>query len=267
MARFLALRLGKLVAKTLLYLHCGGDSLSKDGAMNPKIVLVEDEADISVPLSYSLRSEGYQVQVVEDGAEGLSAIRATRPQLVILDLMLPGMDGFEVCRQLRFDNDTKSLPIVMLTAKDDQSDVILGLGLGADDYVTKPFSTPQLIARIKAVLSRGKLAEDTREPRCATVGDLVVDMDRFEAAFGIKRLNLTATEFRILFTLACRPDCVYRRDELLNKAIGEGVYVIDRNIDVHIRSIRKKVGRHQIIKTVRGIGYRLESAESRSVHP
>lgn len=230
--------------------------------MQHRIVLVEDESDISVPLSYSLRSEGYEVLVSENGNQGLDLIRRVRPQLAIVDVMLPGIDGFEIVRRARMDASTKNVLIVLLTAKDDPTDIVLGLGLGADDYITKPFSTAQVFARLKAVLKRGKLASDSDERTYAQVGDLLVDLERFEAIFGDRRLGLTATEFRILYTMASRPDCVFRRDELLNEAVGEGVFVIDRNIDVHIRSIRKKLGRSDLIRTIRGVGYRLESSEA-----
>lgn len=232
--------------------------------MDSKVVLVEDEADISLPLSYSLRAEGYRVQVAENGYEGLDLIRTNRPHLVVLDVMLPGIDGFEICRMLRMDRNTENIPIVMLTAKGEQSDLVLGLGLGADDYVTKPFSTAQLLARLSAVLSRGHVATNRTDPNRAEIGELVVDRERFEATFCGDSLGLTATEFRILFALARKPDRVFRRDELLNESVGEGVYVIDRNIDVHMRSIRKKLQNPGLIKTIRGVGYRLESAEART---
>ncbi|MEM9160165.1 MAG: response regulator transcription factor, partial [Verrucomicrobiota bacterium] len=198
----------------------------------------------------------------DDGLSGLELIRRCRPHLVLLDLMIPGIDGFEVCRHLKLDPISRSIPIIMLTAKDDQTDVVLGLGLGADDYVTKPFSTPELIARVAAVLKRGRLRDELEDSSCIQVGDLVVDSGRFEARLGARPLSLTATEFRILNCLASSPDTVFRRDDLLNQSIGENAFVIDRNIDVHIRSIRKKLKCPGIIHTVRGVGYRLESAEA-----
>jgi len=232
--------------------------------MGTKIIIVEDEADISLPLSYSLKAEGYNVILAENGYEGLELIRKERPQLVILDVMLPGIDGFEICRRMRMDRTTESIPIVILTAKDEQTDLVLGLGLGADDYVTKPFSTAQLLARLNAVLSRGHVPTQGGVSNRVEIGELVVDMERFEAILGGTPLGLTATEFRILFALAKKPDCVFRRDELLNEAVGEGVYVIDRNIDVHMHSIRRKLQKPSLIKTIRGVGYRLESAVARS---
>lgn len=230
--------------------------------METKVVIVEDEEDISLPLSYSLKVEGYSVRVAETGVLGLEMIRAERPHLVILDVMLPGVDGFEICRRMRMDRMTENIPIVMLTAKGEQADLVLGLGLGADDYVTKPFSTAQLLARLNAVLSRGHVGTNGSDSNRAEIGALVVDRERFEATYAGNDLGLTATEFRILFALAKRPDRVFRRDELLNESVGEGVYVIDRNIDVHMRSIRKKLQNPNLIKTIRGVGYRLESSEA-----
>ncbi len=230
--------------------------------MRPKVVLVEDETDISEALGYSLRAEGYDVLIADEGYRGLDLIKRNRPRIAILDIMLPGIDGFEICRRVRADIATKDIPIIMLTAKDEQTDIVLGLGLGADDYITKPFSTAQLLARLRAVLGRGKLASDDENPDYAEVGELIVDKERYEATFRGRRLGLTATEFRILLAMALRPDCVFRRDELLNSSVGEGVFVIDRNIDVHMRSIRKKLGCHKLITTIRGVGYRLESSEA-----
>ena len=230
--------------------------------MRRRVVLVEDERDISEPLEYSLESNGYDVTTVADGVQCLDIIRKLRPHLVLLDIMIPGVDGFEVCRRMKSDTACKSIPIVMLTAKDDQTDVILGLGLGADDYVTKPFSTKELLARVAAVLNRGGLQGDLGSGKRVEVGALVVDSERFEASWGDRRLSLTATEFKILRCLAENPDCVFTRDELLDKSIGENAFVIDRNIDVHIRSIRKKLQQPELIATIRGVGYRLETDQS-----
>ncbi len=230
--------------------------------MQRKILLIEDEHDISEPLAYSLTSKGYDVLLADDGLVGMDLIRRRRPHLVILDLMIPGLDGFEVCRRMKADTTCRSIPIIMLTAKDDQTDIVLGLGLGADDYVTKPFSTRELLARIAAVLKRGKLQDELEDSQRIEVGDLVVDSERFEARLGERRLSLTATEFRILRCLAASPDCVFTRDNLLNNSIGEAAFVIDRNIDVHIRSIRKKLEQPELIRTVRGVGYRLDTSKA-----
>jgi len=228
--------------------------------MNRKLVLIEDERDISEPLRFSLKNQGYEVFVAEDGVVGMELVRRRRPHIVLLDLMVPGIDGFDVCRRMKADPACRSIPIIMLTAKDDQTDIVLGLGLGADDYVTKPFSTKELLVRIEAVLKRGRLQEDLGNSRRIEIGDLVVDCERYEARLGERRLGLTATEFKILRTLASNPDCVFTRDDLLNESIGENAFVIDRNIDVHIRSIRKKLGRSNLIRTVRGVGYRLDTS-------
>lgn len=230
--------------------------------MRRRIVLIEDERDISEPLEHSLQNSGYEVFTEGDGVGGFETIRRRRPHLVILDLMIPGYDGFEVCRRMKSDTSCRSIPIVMLTARDDQTDIVLGLGLGADDYVTKPFSTKELLARISAVLQRGNLQEELDRSRRLEVGDLIVDSERFEARWEDRRLTLTATEFKILRSLAENPDCVFTRDDLLNQSIGESAFVIDRNIDVHIRSIRKKLNKSDLIATVRGVGYRLDSSKS-----
>lgn len=235
--------------------------------MQRRIVIIEDEADIREPLGYSLQNSGYEVFTASDGVEGLDVVRRRRPHLVVLDLMIPGYDGFEVCRRMKSDGVCRSIPIVMLTAKDDQTDIVLGLGLGADDYVTKPFSTKQLLARISAVLKRGNLHDEIEGGKRLEVGDLVVDSERFEARLGNRSLSLTATEFKILRCLAESPDCVFTRDDLLNNSIGENAFVIDRNIDVHIRSIRKKLNQPDLIATVRGVGYRLDAARAIVVDP
>ncbi|QXD31731.1 response regulator [Candidatus Pelagisphaera phototrophica] len=230
--------------------------------MRRRIVIVEDERDISEPLEYCLESNGFDVITVADGVQCLDIIRRSQPHLVLLDIMIPGIDGFEVCRRMKSDTSCKPIPIIMLTAKDDQTDVVLGLGLGADDYVTKPFSTKELLARVAAVLNRGSLQDDLGSGKRFEVGDLVVDSERFEASWGDHRLSLTVTEFKILRCLAENPGCVFTRDDLLGKSIGEHAFVIDRNIDVHIRSIRKKLQQPDLIATIRGVGYRLETDQN-----
>jgi DNA-binding response OmpR family regulator len=224
--------------------------------MASKVVIVEDEADICEALDYSLTSEGYRVWSEADGRRGLELIRQKAPDLVLLDLMLPGIDGMEVCRQIKSDPVLKGTCIIMVTAKGDESDVLVGLGFGADDYVTKPFKTRELLARVRAVLRRGRLREDDSGDvvRC---GDLIVDALRHEASLGAKRLPLTATEFRLLHFLAANPGRVFSRDQLLNQVIGDNAVVIDRNIDVHVRAIRRKLSyARDFIETIRGVGYR-----------
>lgn len=219
------------------------------------IVVIEDEEDIRDLLRYNLEREGYQVQAAEDGESGLEMIGSPVPDLIILDLMLPGIDGMEVCRRLRQDDETRNVPIIMLTAKSEEIDVVLGLEVGADDYMVKPFSSRELLARIKAVLRRG--ADPTVDNEIITVGPLCIDAGRHKLQVAGRDIELTATEFRLMHTLASRPGRVFRRDQLLDQVIGDQAIVIDRNIDVHVRTIRKKLGEHrELIETVRGVGYR-----------
>ena len=222
-----------------------------------KVIVIEDEADILEVIEYNLAREGYRVLSARDGEEGLRLVKREMPDLVLLDLMLPGLDGIEVCRKLKEDPITRSIPIIMVTAKGEESDIVLGLGIGADDYVTKPFSPKELMGRSKAVLRRGPLKEDRGTKERIVRDKVVIDAGRHEVRVDKKPVTLTATEFRLLHFLACHPGRVFTRDQLLNRAIGDGVIVIDRNIDVHIRAVRKKLGSYQnLIETIRGVGYR-----------
>ncbi len=229
---------------------------------NDRIVVIEDEPDILEVMRYNLTREGYDVLSCENGEEGLAMVRAESPDLVVLDLMLPGQDGIEICRILKQEEATRFIPIIMVTAKGEESDVVLGLGVGADDYLTKPFSPKELIARIKAVLRRGKLKEELTSDR-VTLPGLTIDPQRHEVKVNQECVEFTATELRLLHFLASHPGRVFARDHLLGRIIGEGAYVIDRNIDVHVRSIRKKLGEHRhLIETIRGVGYRFQGRES-----
>ena len=224
--------------------------------MPKKIVIIEDEPDIAEALSYSLTNDGYRVWSEMDGRCGLDLVRQKTPDLVLLDLMLPTVDGMEICRQIKSDPMLKSTCIIMVTAKGDESDVLVGLVLGADDYVTKPFKTRELLARVRAVIRRGRLREEDSGDvvRC---GELVIDALRHEALLGDRSLPLTATEFRMLRFLASNPGRVFSRDQLLNQVIGDNAVVIDRNIDVHVRAIRRKLAQaRDLIETIRGVGYR-----------
>ncbi len=221
------------------------------------IVVLEDDREILEVTTYNLEREGYRVMGYVDGRDGLEAIRAQLPDLILLDLMLPGLGGLEVCGELRNDPRTRHLPIIMVTAKGEESDVVLGLGVGADDYVTKPFSPRELIARIKAVLRRKREVTDGDGESVIKREGLEIDPVRHKVLLDGKRIELTATEFQLLYFLAGHPGRVYSRDQLMYHVLGEDVIVIDRNIDVHIRAIRKKVGAYRyLIETVRGVGYR-----------
>ena len=222
-----------------------------------KIVVIEDEPDIVEVVSYNLKREGFNVLSVERGDEGLNLVRNQSPNLVILDLMLPGMDGLSICQQMKSDPLVRDIPVIIISAKGEESDVVIGLELGADDYLTKPFSPRELLARVKAVLRRGPTQEDQSRERIV-VSSLVIDVARHEVRVNDELVNLTATEFKILHQLASQPGRAFTREQLLNRVVGLGVVVVDRNIDVHIRAVRKKLGEAaRMIQTIRGVGYRL----------
>ena len=221
-----------------------------------KVVIIEDEPDIIEVMSYNLKREGYQVSASRRGDEGLNLVRNQSPALVLLDLMLPGTDGLSICQQLKADPITRDIPIIIVSAKGEESDVVIGLGLGADDYIAKPFSPRELLARVKAVLRRGPVREDQQKERIQ-IKDLMIDTTRHEVVIAGVQVKLAATEFKLLFQLASQPGRAFSREQLLNRVVGEGVIVVDRNIDVHIRSVRKKLGvLSHMVQTIRGVGYR-----------
>ena len=226
------------------------------------ILVVEDEPDIAEVIQYNLAREGYRVDIVGDGEHALERIVREAPDLVLLDLMLPGLDGVELCRRLKEDPVTRPIPVIMVTAKGEESDVVLGLGVGADDYVAKPFSPRELTARVRAVLRRGQpRVEGGKRDRVARDG-LVVDAIKHEVRIDGERTKFTATEFRLVHLLATHPGRAFTRDELLSRVIGEHATVTDRNIDVHVRMIRQKLGRYRdLLETVRGVGYRFRDEE------
>ena len=227
----------------------------------PKILVIEDEPDLLEVVQYNLEREGHKVIVCRNGEQGLSRIRTDDPDLVLLDLMLPGMDGVEVCRQVKADPVTRSIPVIMMTAKGEESDIVLGLGMGADDYITKPFSPRELVARVKVVLRRGPLRDQSGAGERVVRGTLAIDMGRHEARIGEQLLTLTPTEMRLLHFLASHPGRVFPRAHLLTRVIGEDAIVTDRNIDVHVRALRQKLGENgAVIETVRGVGYRFAEA-------
>jgi len=226
-----------------------------------KIVIVEDEPDILEVLSYNLKREGFEVFSAINGTLGLSLVNKELPDLVLLDLMLPGMDGIEICSTIKNNPATQNTLIIMVTAKGEESDIVLGLGVGADDYVTKPFSPKELVARVKAVLRRGVLVEASPREEKIEVGELAINPDKYEITIDGNEIRLTATEFRLLHYLASNPGRVFSREQLLSRAMGDDVVVVDRNIDVHIRGIRKKMAINPpLIETIRGVGYRLRES-------
>ncbi|PCK07112.1 MAG: DNA-binding response regulator [Alteromonadaceae bacterium] len=226
---------------------------------NEHIVVVEDEPDILEVLRYNLKREGFQVTTSLDGAKGLELILQKPPDLVLLDLMLPGLDGLDICRHLKNNSRMQHIPIIMVTAKGEESDVVLGLGIGADDYITKPFSPKELIARVKAVLRRGNTAILATKNDWVDIDGLSIDISKYKVMLHGKEIKLTASEFKLLHYLASHPGQVFSREQLLDHTFGSGVVVVDRNIDVHIRAIRKKIGDDQrYIETIRGVGYRFK---------
>ena len=227
-----------------------------------KILVIEDEADILEVIEYNLKREGFKVVCVGDGEAGVTMARSLAPDLILLDLMLPGLDGIEVCQKLKGDSVTGAIPIIMVTAKGEESDIVLGLGVGADDYVTKPFSPKELIARVKAVIRRGPIKGAMDGDDRVVQDDLVIDIGRHEVLVAGKSVTMTPSELRLLQLLASHPGRVFTRDQLLSRVIGGGAYVIDRNIDVHIRGVRTTLGSHRdMVETVRGVGYRFRTQE------
>jgi DNA-binding response OmpR family regulator len=228
-----------------------------------KILVVEDEPDILEVIEYNLTREGFRVLTARDGEDGLKKARQDLPDALILDLMLPGLDGLEVCRKLRGDDVTRNVPILMVTAKGEESDIVVGLSIGADDYLVKPFSPRELIARLRAVLRRTQAQQQRAENDRIEVGTLVVDRTRHEVTVNGDAIIFTPTELRLLHFLGSHPGRVFTRDQLLARAIGEHAVVLDRNIDVHVRSIRRKLGdERERIETVRGVGYRFRDEKT-----
>lgn len=220
----------------------------------PRILVIEDEPSQVVLLRYNLTKHGFDVDVSSDGEDSLLAAQENPPDLILLDWMLPSVSGVEVCRQLRRDKITRKIPIIMLTARSEERDKVRGLDVGADDYVTKPYSAKELIARVQAALRRlSRNFGDT-----LSVGGVDVDMEKHVVAYRSKRLSLSATEFRLLLTLMQSPDRVFSRDQLLNMVWGLSSDVESRTVDVHVGRLRRTLsnaGKNDAIRTVRGFGY------------
>lgn len=226
--------------------------------MGKKILIVEDELNIAETVAYSLEKEGFKVQVANDGNTGLEKIFREDPDLVVLDLMLPGMDGLEICRQVRRRSD---VPIIMLTAKEAEIDRVLGLEMGADDYITKPFSLRELVARVKTVLRRSDHSNHESEDSVIKIGDLQIDLLGHEVRKDGKKIDLSVKEYEVLKVLASNAGRVLSRDLLLDRIWGADFYGDQRTVDVHIRWLREKIeqdpGEPRYILTVRGTGYKL----------
>lgn len=223
-----------------------------------QILVVEDEEDILELVSFNLKKQGYQVRGVTSGEEALQEVRRKIPSLIILDLMLPGVDGFDVCKSLKNNPRTKAVPIVMLTARSEEADIVIGLELGADDYLTKPFSPRELIARVRAILRRSKTDISDQEI-LQKVHDIEINVMRHEVLISGNQINLTSTEFRVLRLLADRPGWVFTRDQIVGAVHDQEYAVTDRSVDVMIVGLRRKLGvSGQYIETVRGFGYRMK---------
>jgi DNA-binding response OmpR family regulator len=225
--------------------------------MGRTILVVDDEAEMLRLLDYNLTKAGYLVIGAKSGEEALTAARKHAPDLVVLDVMMPGMDGFEVCRRLRSDPQTAGILVLMLTARAEEGDRVVGLELGADDYVTKPFGVKELLARVKALLRRSELPAGGEE--LIKAGPLVVDAARRSVTAAGKGVGLTATEFDLLRALAARRGKVLSREDLISALRGGDATIIDRTVDVHVASLRRKLGKHgPLVETVRGVGYRFK---------
>jgi DNA-binding response OmpR family regulator len=219
------------------------------------ILIVEDDPSLGEVLEYNLRQEGYDTSLARDGHQGLREARQQMPDLIVLDLMLPLIDGLEVCRLLRNDSTTQELAILMLTAKSEESDELVGFTAGADDYVTKPFSVKVLLQRINALLRRKEQSHADREVMVSQ--GIMIDRRRHRATVGDTLLDLTPSEFGLLSAFVRQPGRAFSRAELIDSALGDDAIVLERTIDVHIRALRKKLESHaDLIQTVRGIGYR-----------
>ena len=217
------------------------------------ILCIEDEIDIQEIIAYNLGKAGYMVTLAGDGVEGLKLAQTHIPDLILLDIMLPNLNGMQVCERLKADAKTQAIPIIMLSARSEEADVIGGLSQGADDYMTKPFSQAELLARIKVALRRRPTTH------ILTMGTLSLDLDTYNCSLNGQALKLTTTEFKLLHTLMAQPGRAFSREQLILSALGEESEVVDRNVDVHIRGVRKQLGKAApAIETIRGVGYRCD---------
>jgi phosphate regulon transcriptional regulator PhoB len=228
--------------------------------MTPRILMVDDEKDIVDLVAYNLEKEGYETLQALDGEKALQLVRTKTPDLVVLDLMLPGIQGLEVCKRIRKDPETASIPIIMLTAKGAEIDKIVGLEVGADDYITKPFSVKELLARIKAVLRRSEARRAAGQAEVFEFKGLHIDFKSYEVTVDGKRVDLSPTEFRLLKFLSRNPGRVYSREQILDRVWGDEAFVEPRTVDVHIRRLRSRIEHDEsspdYIVTVRGAGYK-----------
>ncbi|MGH7324930.1 MAG: response regulator [Candidatus Rokuibacteriota bacterium] len=225
-----------------------------------RVLIVEDEPDVAELIRYNLQKEGYEVLLATNGTDALKRVRESRPDVVLLDLMVPQLNGWEICRRLKQDPDTRGIPVIMVTGRVEEGDKVLGFELGADDYVTKPFSPRELIARIRAVVRRGKPAEGAERKLHLKAGELEIDRYRFEVRMKSRTVDLTPKEFELLAALVGSPGRVFGREELLDLVWGRDGFVEPRTVDVHLARLRGKFAAARLpapaIETVRGVGYR-----------
>ncbi len=228
-----------------------------------RVLIVEDDHDINELIRYNLEREGFEVLSLYDGEQVVDIVATRKPDLILLDLMLPGRDGLDICRELKNELATKKIPIIMITAKGTESDVVVGLSLGADDYIPKPFSPQVLLAHIKAIFRRlDGSQEDVNQQQVRQWNDLLLDLLKHKVSYRNHSIHLTGIEFSILEFLSRSPGRVFSREQILDNVWKEGRFIVDRAVDVHIRGLRKKLGHAQdYIETVRGIGYRFKEAE------
>jgi phosphate regulon transcriptional regulator PhoB len=239
------------------------DSWCYNAPVRPRIVLIEDEKDITELVRYNFRKEGFEVSSFTSGKEGLEYLRRNPADLALLDIMLPDLDGFEICKRLRSEDRSRSLPVIFLTAKGEEIDRVLGLEIGADDYVVKPFSPRELVARVKAVLRRQTRPAEKQE--VVEAGDLRLDSRTQEVTARGESVELSALEFKLLHFLASHPRRVFSREQLLDEVWGRDRFVTPRTVDVHVRRLREKVeaqaDKPRYIQTVRGSGYRFVAGD------
>ncbi len=222
-----------------------------------KILIIEDEEDIQALIEFNLKKDGFQTEALKDGLDAISQIKKINPDLILLDVMLPGLDGFEILRRLKMDQALQKLSVILVTAKNEDVNIVSGLELGADDYITKPFSPAVLVARVRSVLRRKNQPIEVQD--ALAFKDLKIYKDKFKALVKEKELDLTTTEFKILIALAEKPGRVFTRYQLVDAVKGEDYVVTDRIIDVMLVSLRKKLGKMaDLIETVRGVGYRFK---------
>ncbi len=231
--------------------------------LRQSVLVVEDEEDIRELVSYNLLKEGYQVAGVASGEDALEAVESKAPDLILLDIMLPGVDGLRVCRKLKEDPEYSEIPIIMLTAKGEEPDIVAGLNMGADDYILKPFSPKVLLARVQAVLRRAEVDHDDSydddESEVVEIRELTIHPGRHEVSLSGEPVELTATEFKLLHFLAQRPGWVFTRQQILDGVHGDNYAITDRAVDVQIVGLRRKLGSAgSYIETVRGVGYRFK---------